>query len=134
MKKILLPILMLSSFLFLSQGCAMLSSWKTIPPPGGCDQCHAVPISYNWQLVYKAPNLSDERDRLSFQTEQGVMTQSTKPASSLFRTKESAMKSTFMARQNSRSIRSLTVREGLETLTPGRLIPLRSLRIPPSTT
>jgi hypothetical protein len=83
MKKILLSILMLSSFLFLSQGCAMLSAWKTIPPPGGCDQCHALPISYNWQLVYKAPNLSDERDRLSFQTEQGVMTQSAKPASSL---------------------------------------------------
>jgi hypothetical protein len=83
MKKILVPILVLSSFLLLLQGCAMFSAWKTIPPPGGCDQCHAVPINYNWQLVYKAPILNDERNRLSFQTEQGTMPQQAKPASSL---------------------------------------------------
>jgi len=23
-------------------GCAMFTSWKSIPPPGGCDQCHTV--------------------------------------------------------------------------------------------
>ena len=47
--------------LMLSSGCAMFSAWKTIPPPGGCDQCHTVPISANWQVVYKAPILSDEQ-------------------------------------------------------------------------
>jgi len=83
MMKFLVPVLVLFPVFLLSQGCAMLSAWKTIPPPGGCDQCHAVSINYNWQLVYKAPILSDERDRLSFQTEQGVMTQQAKPDSSL---------------------------------------------------
>ena len=36
-------------------GCAMFTAWKTIPPPGGCDQCHTVPISNNWQVTYQAP-------------------------------------------------------------------------------
>ena len=74
---------LLSIVLLLSSGCTMFTAWKTIPPPGGCDQCHTVPISANWQVVYKAPNLSDERDKLSFQTEQGTMPQGPKPASSL---------------------------------------------------
>ena len=63
--------------------CAMLRAWKSIPPPGGCDQCHNLPISANWQVVYKAPTLNDERDRLAFQTEQYTMPQRPKPASSL---------------------------------------------------
>ena len=77
------PILLLSVFLLMSSGCAMFTSWKSIPPPGGCDQCHTIPISSNWQVAYKAPNLSDERDKLSFQTEQDTMPQPAKPASSL---------------------------------------------------
>jgi hypothetical protein len=81
MKKYLIPLLPL--LLFLSSGCAMFTAWKSIPPPGGCDQCHTVPISANWQVTYKAPILNDERDKLSFQTEQGTMPQPPKPASSL---------------------------------------------------
>ncbi len=76
----LLPLALL---LTISSGCTMFTAWKTIPPPGGCDQCHTVPISANWQVTYKAPILSDERDRLSFQTEEGTMPQTGKPASSL---------------------------------------------------
>ena len=49
-------------------GCAMFSAWKSIPPPGGCDQCHTVAISTNWQITYQAANVADERTRLSFQT------------------------------------------------------------------
>ncbi|HEX8961094.1 MAG TPA: cytochrome C [Geobacteraceae bacterium] len=64
-------------------GCAMFTAWKTIPPPGGCDQCHHVPIGANWQVTYQAPALSDERNKLSFQTEQATMPQPEKPASSL---------------------------------------------------
>ena len=79
MKRILL-LLILSGLLC---GCAMLRAWQSIPPPGGCDQCHNVPISANWQVTYKAPTLHDERDRLSFQTEQYTMPQGAKPASSL---------------------------------------------------
>lgn len=77
------PFLLLSVFLFMSSGCVLFSSWHAIPAPGGCDQCHTVPISNNWQVVYQAPTLSDERDKLSFQTEQSTMPQNSKPASSL---------------------------------------------------
>lgn len=76
---ILIPLAALS----LLQGCSMFTSWKTIPPPGGCDQCHTLPISSNWQVAYHAPALSDERNRLPFQTEQYSMPVPDKPASSL---------------------------------------------------
>ena len=64
-------------------GCAMLSAWKTIPPPGGCDQCHTVAINADWQVVYRAPNLTDERSRLPFQTAEATMPRTDKPASTL---------------------------------------------------
>ena len=73
----------LAILLSLSSGCAMFTAWKNIPPPGGCDQCHTVQIGYNWQVTYKAPHLTDERDKLYFQTEQGTMPQGPKPASAL---------------------------------------------------
>jgi superfamily II DNA helicase RecQ len=49
-------------------GCTMFRSWKSIPPPGGCDQCHTAAISANWQVAYKAATVADERGRQSFQT------------------------------------------------------------------
>ena len=49
-------------------GCAMFTAWKSIPPPGGCDQCHTVSITTNWQVTYQAASISDERGRLNFQT------------------------------------------------------------------
>jgi hypothetical protein len=49
-------------------GCAMFTAWKSIPPPGGCDQCHTLAISANWQATYQAATVADERGRLSFQT------------------------------------------------------------------
>ena len=49
-------------------GCAMFTAWKSIPPPGGCDQCHTLPINTNWQAIYKPAIVSDERGRLPFQT------------------------------------------------------------------
>jgi hypothetical protein len=73
-------------FIFLmTTGCTMFSAWKSIPPPGGCDQCHTVPISSNWQVAYKAPVLSSERNpnQPYFQTEQYTMPQTGKPESSL---------------------------------------------------
>jgi len=81
-------ILLFPILLSLATGCAMVTAWKTIPPPGGCDQCHAVPISSNWQITYQAPILTDERDRLSFQTERSTMPQGAKPSSSLELRKE----------------------------------------------
>jgi hypothetical protein len=49
-------------------GCAMFIAWKSIPPPGGCDQCHVVPISSNWQITYQPATVADERGRQAFQT------------------------------------------------------------------
>ncbi len=69
--------------LFLVSGCAMFRAWQSIPPPGGCDQCHTLPISANWQLVYKAPILSDERNRDYFQTPEYNMPRTDQPQSSL---------------------------------------------------
>ena len=49
-------------------GCSMFTTWKSIPPPGGCDQCHTVAISTNWQIAYQSAVVSDERGRQYFQT------------------------------------------------------------------
>jgi hypothetical protein len=62
------PLLLLSGAVFTISGCAMFTSWKSIPPPGGCDQCHTVAISTNWKVMYQVASISDERGRLSFQT------------------------------------------------------------------
>jgi hypothetical protein len=60
-------LLLTVSIAFIS-GCTMFNAWKSIPPPGGCDQCHTLPISTNWQAMYKPATVADERGRLSFQT------------------------------------------------------------------
>jgi len=64
-------------------GCAMLTSWKAIPPPGGCDQCHSRPISTDWAVTWQVARLTDERGGYPFQTEAGTLPPSTIPASSL---------------------------------------------------
>lgn len=61
-------LLALMGLVFTISGCAMFTSWKSIPPPGGCDQCHSVAISTNWQVNYQVANIADERGRLNFQT------------------------------------------------------------------
>jgi hypothetical protein len=78
----MLPLLFAGA-VFCVTGCAMFTAWKTIPPPGGCDQCHTVPISTNWQVTYKAPMLSDERGGEYFQTAHQTMPQPPRPASAL---------------------------------------------------
>lgn len=65
MKKILFILIAISAPI---SGCAMFSSWKSIPAPGGCDQCHTVAISANWQVAYQPVNLSDGSGREYFQT------------------------------------------------------------------
>lgn len=55
-------------------GCAMFKSWKSIPPPGGCDQCHRVPIAYNWVLVYQPVTLNDESGKLAWQQPESLQT------------------------------------------------------------
>lgn len=65
-------------------GCAMFPAWKTIPPPGGCDQCHTVPISANWQVTYSPAALTDESSKKEyFQTQQYTMPKTGQASSSL---------------------------------------------------
>lgn len=60
-------------------GCAMFTSWKAIPPPGGCDECHTLPISANWTVAYNPATLSDESGRYSWQTEASVRPEEESP-------------------------------------------------------
>lgn len=48
-------------------GCAMLGAWKTIPPPGGCDQCHTLPINADWTVAYQVVSLMDETGKYPWQ-------------------------------------------------------------------
>jgi hypothetical protein len=73
--------LMLGSLLV--TGCTMFTSWKAIPPPGGCDQCHSVEIATNWRVSYQAAHLTDERGGEYFQTAAGSFPPAGKPVSSL---------------------------------------------------
>ncbi len=61
-------LVLLTGCVFTISGCAMFTAWKSIPPPGGCDQCHTTAISANWQATYTPAAVSDERGRLAFQT------------------------------------------------------------------
>jgi superfamily II DNA helicase RecQ len=65
LKKLLMLILVAVAAM---EGCTMFTAWKSIPAPGGCDQCHNVPISTNWQITYQTATVADERGRQSFQT------------------------------------------------------------------
>jgi len=77
--------LLISGSLFaLLAGCAMFKSWQAIPPPGGCDQCHTIPISKNWFLAYQAPTLTNEGSSVEFfQTEAYSIPSKSKPTSSI---------------------------------------------------
>lgn len=79
--KIMIPVL-LGAMLLLSS-CAMFTAWRSIPAPGGCEECHKVPISANWQVSLRPATLNDERNRESFQTPESVLTAVEKPATSL---------------------------------------------------
>lgn len=81
MKKLLLTAGLMT--LVLAVSCTMFTAWKAIPPPGGCDQCHSIPINNNWTVAYKAPTLSDEKDRKAFQTAASTMPSVERPTSAL---------------------------------------------------
>jgi hypothetical protein len=70
-------------FLFLALslgwGCSMFGAWKSIPPPGGCDKCHTVPISSNWKVAYSAPTLTDESMKNSWQQPESVLPRQPSP-------------------------------------------------------
>jgi hypothetical protein len=70
------PLLLLSS-------CTMLTAWKTIPAPGGCEDCHKVPISANWQVSIRSVTLTDERNVEAFQTPESVLPKVDSPAAKM---------------------------------------------------
>jgi hypothetical protein len=75
--------LILLGAIFLLPSCRMFAAWRSIPAPGGCDECHTVPISANWQVSYKPVSLNDETGRNSFQSPESLMPRTDKPASTL---------------------------------------------------
>lgn len=78
MKFILLTVLL--SVITLS-GCAMFSSWTSIPPPGGCDRCHTVAISANWRATITPVQLTSENGRPAWQKAESVLPAATIPSS-----------------------------------------------------
>src|SRR6056297_2938384 len=64
--------LVLAGVFFLA-GCAMFGSWKAIPAPGGCDQCHTQQISTNWEVAYSPVTLHDERDEYPWQRPESIL-------------------------------------------------------------
>ena len=76
-------LLSVTLMILMHAGCTMITSWKSIPPPGGCDQCHTVAISNDWKISYQPPILSDETGKLAFQTPAYTMPQGDRQESSL---------------------------------------------------
>ncbi len=75
--KLMIPLFAL--MLYTLSACAMFTAWRSIPAPGGCEECHKVPISANWQVSYKPATLTDETGRVSFQTPESLITKSERP-------------------------------------------------------
>jgi hypothetical protein len=67
------PLLVIAVTGGLLLGCAMFSAWKTIPPPGGCDQCHQLEISANWVASYRPVQLNDETGQYYWQKPESVL-------------------------------------------------------------
>jgi hypothetical protein len=60
-------------------GCAMFTSWTSIPPPGGCDRCHTVAISANWRATITPVQLTAEDGKPAWQREGSVLPPATSP-------------------------------------------------------
>lgn len=69
--------------LYLLTACNMFTAWRSIPAPGGCEECHTVPISANWKVAYRPATLTDERGGQSFQKPESLLPNSQKPPSAL---------------------------------------------------
>lgn len=70
--RLLLPLALIG--LYLMTACTMFTAWRSIPAPGGCEECHKVPITSNWQLSFKPATLTDERNQEAFQRPESLIT------------------------------------------------------------
>jgi hypothetical protein len=59
--------------LFLLCGCAIFEAKKPTTTPMVPPKPLTFPVGKNWQVIEEAPNLSDERGRVPFQTEQSIL-------------------------------------------------------------
>lgn len=69
-------------------GCAMFGTWRSIPPPGGCDQCHTLPISANWEVAFTPVTLHDETGREPWQRPESVLPPESSPLEQMKVTEE----------------------------------------------
>lgn len=67
---------MVSITVVLLLGCSMFKTWKAIPPPGGCEQCHRVPISSDWVVTYRPVMLNDETGKNPWQQPESMLPES----------------------------------------------------------
>lgn len=65
-------LIFLGLFLVVGWGCSMFHAWKAIPPPGGCNKCHTLPISSDWQLAYRPATIHNETGKNVWQTPESV--------------------------------------------------------------
>jgi hypothetical protein len=72
----------LSAALLLLCSCTMFGAKQTATGPMVPPRPLAIQVGKNWQVIEEAPELSDERGRLPFQTEQSVQPEgASKPVS-----------------------------------------------------
>lgn len=72
----------IASGLSLLTSCTMSASRQSVTPPVvQSPKPLVVPVGKNWQVKEEAPQLSDERGRLPFQTEQSLQPEGTKSVS-----------------------------------------------------
>ena len=77
-----IPLLILSIGLFFLCSCTMFYPKQADPAPMvQSPKPLAVPVGKNWQVIEEAPKLSNERERLPFQTEQSLQPAGAKQAS-----------------------------------------------------
>lgn len=73
--------LLLAATLYMLSACAMFTAWRSIPPPGGCEECHKIPISANWQVSYRPASLTSDLHVPPFQTPESLMPRTDRPES-----------------------------------------------------
>jgi hypothetical protein len=79
----IITLTLLGSLLIVLQSCTMFKSWRSIPAPGGCEQCHKVPISANWQVSYRPATIDDGTGRPAFQQPESLEMRTAKPDSAV---------------------------------------------------
>ena len=74
-------LIILFAVMFLLNACAIFYGTQPVPDQAVLSpKSLATPIGKKWQVIEEAPQLSDERGHVPFQTEQSVQPEGAKPA------------------------------------------------------